>query len=86
MLVTALRRIELFATQHQRDLFAIFFSAALFGVCHFALWGPYMAFAVAGLGFGFGLAYIAIGERLLPVIVYHIIFDFLSLLIAIFAR
>jgi hypothetical protein len=49
------------------------------------LWGLTPSLTLTGLGIGFGLAYIAIGELILPLIVYHIIFDALSLSFAFLA-
>jgi membrane protease YdiL (CAAX protease family) len=82
-LVSILRRIRIFKAQIHRDLFAVFFSAILFGIGHVALWGPFSAIALTGIGVGFGVAYIATREELLPVVVYHIAFDFISILISV---
>ncbi|MCB0329443.1 MAG: CPBP family intramembrane metalloprotease [Bdellovibrionales bacterium] len=84
LLVSVLRRWEYISTQFYRDLFAIVVSAMIFGFGHLALWGPGMALALVGLGLGFGFAYIAIGEKLLPLVVYHILFDTVSLSVSIF--
>ena len=79
MLVSALRRAPLFSshlnTQRSRDLFAVTLSAVIFGVGHFGIWGPTMAVALSGIGAGFAIAYIALREALLPLIVFHILFD-----------
>lgn len=79
MLISILRRWQAFNKQLHRDLFAVIVSAAVFGLSHIFVWGPVMALVLFGLGLGFGVAYIAIGELLLPVVVYHIGFDILSI-------
>ena len=79
MLISALRRWRGIREQWQRDLFAISFSSLMFGLVHLHTWGPIMAIALVGLGVGFGMAYVAIGERLSALIIYHILFDVLSL-------
>lgn len=85
LLLSVLRRWSAIPTQRLRDIFAIILSATIFGLGHMNSWGPAMSFALVGLGIGLGLGYVAIGERLLPVIVYHIVFDALSLTCAIFS-
>ena len=60
-------------------LMAITVSALIFGVAHYSNWGLQAAISTAGLGFGFGVAYICSKERLLPLIIYHFFFDLLSL-------
>ena len=85
LLVSVLRRWSALHTQPARDLFAVTLSAFVFGLGHLSSWGPGMSMALVGLGFGLGLAYLAIGERLLPVIIYHILFDALSLSCALFS-
>jgi len=84
MLISAIRRWRGLSSQRSRDLMAVFLSSFIFGFSHFFTWGPGLSIVVMGLGFGFGVAYIAIGEALLPLIVYHIIFDILSLSISLF--
>ena len=79
LLIGVLRRWKGLSSQLQRDIFAIFISSALFAICHMHTWGPEMSVALFGLGIGFGIAYISVGELLLPLIVYHILFDALSL-------
>jgi membrane protease YdiL (CAAX protease family) len=79
MLISFLRRWRLFSQQRINDLFAITLSGLLFGLSHLAMWGPLMSLSLIGIGIGFGLAYIATGETLLALIIYHILFDALSL-------
>ncbi|MBN8549002.1 MAG: CPBP family intramembrane metalloprotease [Deltaproteobacteria bacterium] len=86
LLISVLRRWDAIANPRVRDAVAIFVSALLFGLAHLPTWGPAMSFALFGLGLGLGMAYVAIGELVLPVIVYHIVFDILSLSFAIFSR
>jgi membrane protease YdiL (CAAX protease family) len=86
MLISAIRRWNLIKTQRARDITAVIFSATIFGLSHFASWGPTMSFVLIALGVGFGIAYIAIGELLLPLIVYHILFDILSLSLSIYLK
>ena len=82
LLVSVARRWRAISTQKKRDLFAITLSALLFGLGHWATWGPAAAIALAGLGFGFATAYIVTGEKILPVIIYHTLFDTLSLTVS----
>lgn len=86
MLVSYIRRIKYFKSALTRDLLAIFGSGFLFGLAHLPTWGWGMSLALSGLGSGFSLAYILSKERLLPVVVYHIIFDILSLSAIFFMR
>lgn len=86
MLVSALRRWHGFSQQWQRDLFAVTISSLMFGLVHLYSWGPLMSLALVGIGAGFSMAYIAIGERLSALIIYHILFDALSLSASFFAR
>lgn len=79
LLVSVLRRWSFFKKQHLRDIFACLLSAFIFGFAHYATWGIAASIALTGLGIGFGLAYLATGERLEPVLLYHFVFDILSL-------
>ena len=79
LIISVLRRWHGFSTQRRRDIFAILVSSAVFAVSHFQTWGPEMSIALFGLGIGFGIAFIAVGELMLPLIIYHILFDALSL-------
>lgn len=81
-LVSAIRRWNLIRSQRTRDIVAIVVSTIIFGMAHFPTWGPYAATALTGLGLGFVIGYIANGEKLLPLIVYHLAFDALSLFVA----
>jgi membrane protease YdiL (CAAX protease family) len=84
LLISVLRRWNIFPSQGARDIFALLVSSLIFGATHFLTWGLVMSYALFGLGLGLGAAYLAIGERLLPVVIYHIIFDSLSLAAAFF--
>lgn len=86
LLISVLRRWNAIPSAVVRDRVAIVVSALIFGLAHLPSWGPAMSIALFGLGLGLGMAYVAIGELVLPVIVYHIIFDVLSLSFAIFSR
>lgn len=79
LLLAVLRRTRIFALQYQRDVFAIIISSLAFGLAHFLTWGPGPAIAITGLGIGLGIGYIASGERLSLLILYHTLFDVLSL-------
>lgn len=85
LLVSVLRRCNLFGSQVKRDILAGSSSALIFGFAHYATWGPFAALALVGLGAGFVLAYIATGEKLVPVIIYHFIFDILSISVGLFS-
>lgn len=79
MLISVLRRWQLLRTQRARDTLAVVVSATMFGLSHLPVWGPSLSLALVGLGVGFGAAYLAIGEAIMPLVLYHIIFDVLSL-------
>ncbi|MDZ4784494.1 MAG: CPBP family intramembrane glutamic endopeptidase [bacterium] len=79
LVISAIRRCAILGKQITRDRLAILISALLFGLSHYPVWGFPVALSLVGLGIGFGMAYLAIGERVLPLVVYHIAFDILSL-------
>lgn len=79
LVLACLRRSPAPFSQRKKDVIAIFISAAMFGIAHLPLWGVALSIGATGLGLGFGLAYVASGERLIPLIVYHAIFDILSI-------
>lgn len=79
LLLAVLRRIRGLGNSVATDWIAIVVSAGIFAVGHIPAWGLTAAFAVFGLGIGFGIAYVAIGEAILPLVVFHICFDVLSL-------
>mgnify|MGYP005726663039 FL=1 len=83
LLVSTLRRWSVLKDCWFRDATAVSFSALLFGVIHMPQWGPLMGVALVGIGAGFSLAYLASGERVTVVILYHIVFDAISLSIAV---
>jgi membrane protease YdiL (CAAX protease family) len=86
LLISVFRRWRAISSPAMRDALAVFVSALVFGLAHLPSWGPLMSVALFGLGIGFGIAYLAVGELLLPLIVYHLIFDIMSLSFAIFGR
>lgn len=73
------RRIPLNISQAAKDWIAILISAFMFAASHYVAWGAWLCVAVFCLGVGLGVAYVAIRERLLPIILYHAAFDVLSL-------
>lgn len=79
LLVSVIRRTKILKLQWHRDVLACVASSAIFGLAHWPTWGPAAAFALSGLGFGFVLAYIANGEQLAPLVLYHFLFDALSI-------
>jgi len=79
LLVSVLRRCSLFPRQIQRDTAASIASALLFGLAHWPTWGALPAIAITGLGLGFVAGYVANGEQLGPLILYHFVFDALSI-------
>ena len=85
LIVSVVRRWNFLPRQRQRDIAAALISALLFGIAHYVTWGPIASLALIGLGLGFVLAYIANGEQLLPVVLYHFIFDVLSISVSVFA-
>jgi membrane protease YdiL (CAAX protease family) len=86
LLISAIRRSNFFGFgQLRKDQAAVIISAIVFGFSHYMLWGLPASLTLTGLGIGFGIAYIAIGELVLPLIVYHVIFDALSLSFAFLA-
>ncbi len=84
LLVSVLRRASFITDQRKRDVLACVVSAILFGLAHYPTWGMAAAIALTGLGLGFVTAYIANGERVLPIIVYHFGFDLLSISLSVF--
>lgn len=82
LLISVLRRWSFLKQQKTRDILACLLSAVIFGFAHYATWGIAASIALTGLGLGFGLAYLASGERLEPVLLYHFVFDILSLMAA----
>lgn len=81
-LISIARRIPFFSSQIKRDIFAVTLSAITFGIAHSITWGIPAALALTGLGLGFSLAYLATKEAIAPVIIYHFLFDFISISIA----
>jgi len=81
-LLSIARRVSFISSQQKRDIFAVILSAVTFGLAHLMTWGIPAALALTGLGVGFSLAYLANRESILPVIIYHFIFDFISISIA----
>ena len=84
-LLCVLRRWKVLSSQKQRDKYAVAVSALIFGLVHYSTWGPFATIALVGLGLGFVLAYIANGEKLVPLILYHFAFDFLSIAVGMIA-
>jgi membrane protease YdiL (CAAX protease family) len=84
-LVSVVRRLKVFPRQWQRDTAAALLSALVFGLAHWPTWGALPALALVGLGTGFVVAYIANGEELLPIILYHFAFDALSITVSLFS-
>jgi membrane protease YdiL (CAAX protease family) len=82
LIVGVFRRWRVFSSNKHKNIFAAISSSVIFGVAHYATWGPIAALALTGLGLGFVLAYIANGERLMPLVLYHFIFDVLSISIS----
>jgi len=82
LLLSSLRR--LWSRYKYRDLLALVVSSVLFGAFHSVLWGPVVGLALVGVGLGLGAGYIASGERLGTVILYHAVFDLLSLMLGFF--
>lgn len=78
-LVSFLRRWRGPTSAGLRDLVAVLASAATFGLCHVPAWGWPLGIALAGLGAGLAVGYLASGERLWPVILYHALFNVASL-------
>lgn len=86
LLISFMRRWHGFKSQLSRDTFAVVVSSAMFALGHLPIWGPHVSLAIFGLGLGLGVAYIAIGELVLPLVIYHTIFNSLSLGVAIYFR
>jgi membrane protease YdiL (CAAX protease family) len=83
LLVSVVRRWNLAIAQNKKDIIAMLLSAGIFGAAHYATWGIEAAAALTGIGFGFAIAYIANKERIMTLVLYHFIFDILSLLASI---
>lgn len=86
LLVSVLRRWRAIPTQRLRNVVACILSAVLFGLAHLPSWGPVASIALIGLGLGFALGFIANGEKLMPLVVYHFAFDILSISAAVLAN
>jgi membrane protease YdiL (CAAX protease family) len=86
LLVSVVRRWRVPKNAFLRDAVAVSLSAVIFGAAHVPRWGVPMSIALVGIGAGFAVAYLATEERLLPVVVYHTGFNFLSLLAAVLFR
>lgn len=84
VLLSALRKVPFSSNKRFVDGVAIILSAALFGLAHVPAWGLLPSLALAGLGCGFGIAFVVTDEQLLPIICYHFLFDLLSLSLALF--
>ncbi|MCI5064216.1 CPBP family intramembrane metalloprotease [bacterium] len=82
LIIGFLRRIPAFTSQRSRDTTAVTVSALLFSLAHFHTWGLLLTIGLFGVGLGFGTAYIATKERLVPLMIYHFLFDVLSLSVA----
>ena len=85
LMVSVIRRWSILGSQRRRDIVAAVISSLIFGIAHFATWGPIPALALTGLGLGFVTAYIANGEELVPVVLYHFVFDVLSISVSVFS-
>lgn len=79
MLIGSLRRICCLKTQRQRDILAVTTSSIVFGFAHYFSWGLLPALALCGIGAGLGIGFIASRERLATLILYHFLFDSLSI-------
>lgn len=86
LLVSLIRRWSIIPSQQWRDIAAVLISAALFALAHYPIWGVQVSLAIFGLGLGLGVAYIAIGELILPLVIYHSVFNTLSLAVAVYLR
>lgn len=84
LIVGALRRWSLISSPKSRDLAAVILSGVIFGAVHYPTWGAAMSIVLGFVGVGFGVAYIAIRERILPLLIYHLAFDLLSIGFTIF--
>jgi len=82
LLVSVIRRTRFLGSQRKRDLLACLASALIFGLAHWPTWGLLPAIALSGLGLGFVLAYIANGEQIAPLVLYHFLFDSLSIAVS----
>lgn|GEM_PF-1349746 len=82
LLVSVVRRWDLGMAQKYKDILACVLGGSIFGLAHLPTWGPIAALALVGLGIGFSLGYIANGEKLMPLIVYHFLFDMISMCVS----
>ncbi|MDD2942486.1 MAG: type II CAAX endopeptidase family protein [bacterium] len=79
MLIGGLRRICCLKSQRHRDILAVTTSSVIFGFAHYFSWGLLPALALCGIGAGLGIGFIASRERLATLILYHFLFDSLSI-------
>jgi membrane protease YdiL (CAAX protease family) len=82
LLISVVRRCSIFSSPKARTVAACILSSVLFGVAHYAMWGGGASLALTGIGLGLALGYVANGEKIWPMIIYHWGFDFLSTSIA----
>jgi len=85
LLISVIRRCGALRSPNVRTGSACFVSSVLFGLSHWAMWGPGASLALTGIGLGLALGYVANGEKIWPMILYHWGFDFLSTSVAIFS-
>ena len=85
LLISIIRRCASFGSPRIRTGVACLLSSILFGAAHWPLWGAGASLALTGIGLGLSLGYVANGERIWPLIIYHWGFDFLSTAVAIFS-
>ena len=83
LIVSVIRRWSYDMPQKRKDLIASLVGGAIFGLAHLPTWGPLASIALFGLGFGFSLGFIANGEKLMPLIIYHFVFDMVSMSISV---
>jgi len=84
LLISVARRCSALNSPQLRTALACSLSSILFGLSHYPLWGMGATLALTGIGLGLALGYVANGEKIWPLIIYHWGFDFLSTLIAMF--
>ncbi|MCB0353105.1 MAG: CPBP family intramembrane metalloprotease [Bdellovibrionales bacterium] len=84
VLLSLIRRWSAWNSRQAATWSAVLLSSALFAFCHIPLWGPVLSLGLFFVGIGFSLGFVASGEDLAGVVLYHILFDCLSLSVALF--
>jgi len=79
LVLSSLRRARLFKSQKAADTFAVLVSSLIFAVAHFPAWGATASIALFFISLGLSVGYVVAKENVVPLILYHWLFNFLSI-------